>query len=269
MKVINVRRGVHHRSMFSDKLLSRLRSAESVAVLTGAGVSAESGVPTFRGDEGIWKKFKPEELANFDAFIRNPELVWEWYKHRKHMIASIQPNPGHYALAELEKRYRRFSVITQNIDNLHRRAGNKTVYELHGNIERNYCIVCGKKFSNEEVTHMNGTPRCDRCTGLIRPDVVWFGELLPVDVWEAAEKAAKQADVFFSIGTSAVVYPAASLPLAAKDAGAYLVEINPEPTPLTDRVDEFLAGKSGEIVPLLVPKVFGTSSNSTMKRNIE
>lgn len=116
---------------------------------------------------------------------------------------------------------------------------------------------------------MNGTPRCDRCTGLIRPDVVWFGELLPVDVWEAAEKAAKQADVFFSIGTSAVVYPAASLPLAAKDAGAYLVEINPEPTPLTDRVDEFLAGKSGEIIPLLVPKVFGTSSGSTMKRNIE
>lgn len=237
---------------FSTTFLDKLRSAESVAVFTGAGVSVESGVPTFRGDDGIWKKFKPEDLANFDAFIRNPELVWEWYKQRKQIIATIQPNPGHCALAQLERYYKNFAVITQNIDNLHRRAGSTTVYELHGNIERNYCISCRKQFSNEEILRGENAPRCDRCGGLIRPDVVWFGELLPTDAWEEAEKAARRADVFFSIGTSGVVYPAASLPQIAKRAGAYLVEINPEPTPLTDFADEFLMGKSGEILPQLV-----------------
>lgn len=237
---------------FSDRLLKKLRAAEAVVVFTGAGVSAESGVPTFRGEDGIWKKFKPEELANFDAFMRNPELVWEWYRHRKQIIAAIQPNPGHYALVELERRYKQFAVITQNIDNLHRRAGSKTVYELHGNIERNYCIACRAQFSNEEILRREGVPRCERCGGLIRPDVVWFGELLPMDQWEEAEKAARRSDVFFSVGTSAIVYPAASLPMIAKRSGAYLVEINPEPTPLTDSADEFLAGKSGEILPELV-----------------
>jgi NAD-dependent deacetylase len=240
------------RRRISDRLIEKLRTAEDVAVFTGAGVSAESGVPTFRGEDGIWKKFKPEELANFDAFIRNPELVWEWYRHRKQIIATIQPNAGHYALAALERRYKNFAVITQNIDNLHRRAGSKTVYELHGNIERNYCISCRTQFSNEEILHREGVPRCDRCGGLIRPDVVWFGELLPMDQWELAEKAARRSDVFFSIGTSAIVYPAASLPQIAKRSGAYLVEINQEPTPLTEIVDEFLAGKSGEILPELV-----------------
>jgi len=126
--------------MFSERLISRLKVANAVAVLTGAGISAESGVPTFRGEDGIWKKFKPEELANFDAFIRNPELVWEWYNHRKKIIHSVQPNPGHYALAEMEKMFRDFSLITQNVDNLHRRAGSKNIYEIHGNIERSYCI---------------------------------------------------------------------------------------------------------------------------------
>lgn len=237
---------------FSERLLTKLRTAESVAVLTGAGVSAESGVQTFRGEDGIWKKFKPEELASFDAFIRNPELVWEWYKHRKQILATVQPNPGHCALAKLEKRYKRFAVITQNIDNLHRRAGSTTVYELHGNIQRNYCISCRKGFSDEDIFMNKGVPRCDRCGGLIRPDVVWFGELLPMDVWEDAEKAARHADVFFSIGTSAIVHPAASLPIVAKRSGAYLIEINPEPTPITDIADEFLAGKSGEILPQLV-----------------
>jgi NAD-dependent deacetylase len=241
--------------MFSDPLTGVLHRAKSVAVLTGAGMSAESGVPTFRGEEGIWKKFKPEELANFDAFIKNPELVWEWYKSRKQVIASIKPNPGHYALAEMEKRYDRFAVITQNIDNLHRRAGSLTVLELHGNIERNYCISCRKPFSNEQVLSGNAVPRC-ACGGLIRPDVVWFGELLPTDVWNAAEEAARRADVFFSIGTSSIVYPAASLPMVAKEAGAYVVEVNIEPTPLTGIADEFLAGKSGEILPKLVHALF-------------
>lgn len=243
--------------MFSPRLIRKLRSAESVAVLTGAGVSAESGVPTFRGENGVWKKFRPEELANFDAFMRNPELVWEWYRHRKQIIAAIQPNPGHYALAELEKRYMRFSVITQNIDNLHRRAGSKAVYELHGNIERNYCISCRKQFPDRELLPKQGIPRCRDCNGLIRPDVVWFGELLPPEVWDAAAEATAHAEIFFSIGTSAIVYPAASLPIMAKQAGAYLVEINPDPTPLTDSADEFLNGKSGEILPQLLQEITG------------
>src|SRR5713101_566579 len=212
--------------MISEHLISRLKSAENVAVFTGAGISAESGVPTFRGDEGIWKKFKPEELANFDAFMRNPELVWEWYKQRKQVIASIQPNAGHFALAAMEQLHNHFSIITQNIDNLHRRAGSKAVYELHGNIERNYCIACGTYFTDEQIFEQTRAPRCPSCKGLIRPDVVWFGELLPADAWNASIEAAKRADVFLSVGTSAVVYPAASLPTMAKKAGAYLVEIN-------------------------------------------
>ena len=237
---------------FSETLLGALRSAKSVAAFTGAGVSSESGVPTFRGDDGIWKKFNPDELANFDAFIRNPEIVGEWYNHRRRVVASVQPNSGHYALVELERRYPSFAVITQNIDNLHRRAGSTTVYELHGNIERNYCIACRTPFTNEEVLSVQGAPRCTRCGGLVRPDVVWFGELLPADEWDAAERAARRADVFLSIGTSSLVYPAASLPLVAKRAGAFLVEINPETTPLTAHADEFLMGKSGEILPKLI-----------------
>lgn len=242
--------------MFSQRLISKLRHAKSVAVLTGAGISAESGVPTFRGEEGIWKKFKPEELANFDAFIRNPDLVWEWYKHRKRIIATIQPNPGHYALAEMERHHEDFSIVTQNIDNLHRRAGSRKVYELHGNIERNYCVDCGKRFTNDEIMRQENAPRCTACNGLVRPDVVWFGELLPVDQWDLSVAVAERSEVFFSIGTSAIVYPAASLPTVAKRAGAYVVEINVEPTEISYRIDETIVGKSGEVLPQLVEECY-------------
>ena len=238
--------------MFSQKLLSKLKDASTVTVFTGAGMSAESGVPTFRGEEGIWRKFKPEELANFDAFMRNPDLVWEWYKERKHIISSIQPNPGHYALAQMQGYHRQFTVITQNIDNLHQRAGSKLVHELHGNIERNYCVECGKYFSNEEILRQERAPRCAFCRGLIRPDVVWFGELLPRDAWNASVAAAEHSDVFLAVGTSAIVYPAASLPQLAVEAGAFLVEINLEPTPLSDKAEEVLLGKSGLILPRLL-----------------
>lgn len=238
--------------MFSEKLIKVLNSAQSVTVLTGAGISAESGVPTFRGDNGLWKKFKPEELANFDAFIKNTELVWEWYKYRKQLIANVKPNPGHYALVEMEKIFPIFSIITQNVDNLHRRAGSKRIFELHGNIQKNYCIGCGKEFSDEIIFLTSEIPRCDNCNELIRPGVVWFGEYLPEDQWNEAEKAARNCEVFFTIGTSAVVYPAASLPYLAKEHGAFVVEINPEPTPVTSMVNEFLQGKSGEILPELV-----------------
>jgi len=235
--------------VFSSQLISKLQRAESVTVFTGAGISAESGVPTFRGTDGIWKKFRPEELANFDAFIRNPELVWEWYKHRKQIVASIQPNAGHTALAEMERRFPQFAIITQNIDNLHRRAGSKNIYELHGNVERNYCIGCGKNFTDAEIMSMDKVPRCTSCGDLVRPDVVWFGEQLPVEQWEKSVSAAERAEVFFSIGTSAVVYPAASLPLTAKKAGAYIIEINIERTELSPWADEVLLGRSGDILP--------------------
>jgi NAD-dependent deacetylase len=239
------------KSPFSRTFLSRLRGAQHVIAFTGAGVSAESGVPTFRGNDGIWKRFKPEELANLDAFMRNPELVWEWYKARKRVIAEVKPNAGHVALVEMEKMFSSFAVITQNIDNLHRRAGSSAVFELHGNIERNYCMKCGKNFANEIVLSGGGIPHCE-CGGLIRPDVVWFGEMLPEDEWNGAMRACHTADVLLTIGTSGVVFPAASLPIEAKRSGAFVVEINPEPTPLTDIADEFVRGKSGEILPSLV-----------------
>jgi len=241
--------------IFSDQLHKKILSATSIVAFTGAGISAESGVPTFRGDEGLWKKFKPEELANFDAFMRNPDLVWEWYSYRKQIISKIQPNPGHYALAALERLVPQCAVITQNVDNLHRRAGSTTVYELHGNIERNYCIGCGRQFANQDIGQFNRAPRCP-CGGLIRPDVVWFGEMLPEDQWNASERAAETADVFLAIGTSAVVYPAASLPVIAKRSGAYVVEINLEYTELSRTADEVLLGKSGDILPQLVSECF-------------
>ncbi|HUI63245.1 MAG TPA: NAD-dependent deacylase [Bacteroidota bacterium] len=236
----------------SDTLTSRLREAHSIVAFTGAGISAESGVPTFRGADGIWAKLRPEELASMDGFLKNPSLVWEWYAHRKRIISAIHPNAGHYALVEMEKQTPQFAVITQNIDNLHRRAGSKTVYELHGNIERNYCMKCGKTFADAFVLAVAGLPKCDSCGGMVRPDVVWFGEMLPEEEWESSVAAAEGADLFLSIGTSAVVYPAASLPLLARRADAYVVEINPEPTPITDKVDEFLDGPSGEVLPMLV-----------------
>lgn len=237
---------------FSERLLKRLKDAQYVVAFTGAGISAESGVPTFRGDDGLWKKFKPEELANFDAFIRNPDLVWEWYKYRKELIAKVQPNAGHYALAEMERMFKKFAVITQNIDNLHRRAGSSNVYELHGNIERNYCVSCGTFYSNEEIFRQNKAPRCSKCNGLIRPDVVWFGEMLPADEWQKSEEAARWSDVFFSIGTSSIVYPAAGLPTIAQQSGSFVVEINIEPTELSHKADEMIVGKSGEVLPALV-----------------
>jgi len=246
--------------MIPAALGRRLASAKAVVAFTGAGVSAESGVPTFRGADGIWSKLKPEELANMNAFMKNPSLVWEWYAHRKKIMSTIEPNAGHRALVQMERFIPAFAVVTQNIDNLHARAGSRTVYELHGNIERNYCMKCGKAYGSEFAAAESGVPVCHECGGLVRPDVVWFGEMLPEDEWNASVRAAEGADVFLSIGTSAVVYPAASLPLIAKRAGAYIVEINPEPTPLTPAADEFLQGPSGVILPLLADAMEGARS---------
>ena len=238
---------------FDKTLIEKLRTSKSIVFFTGAGISAESGIPTFRGKDGIWNKLKPEELANFDAFLKNPELVWEWYKHRKQIIKESKPNAGHLAIAEAQNIFPKVSVVTQNIDNLHRRAGSKTVYELHGNIERNYCIKC-KTFYNEELDFSNGVPIC-KCGGLIRPDVVWFGEVLPEDQFNLSEKAAENGDIFFIIGTSAVVYPAASLIFTAKQSGAYLIEVNIEETEISHFVDKSLFGLSGKILPALIKEV--------------
>ena len=237
---------------FTEKLISTLKNATSVCVLTGAGISAESGVPTFRGEEGLWKKFRPEELANFDAFIRNPELVWEWYAYRRKLIHEVKPNPAHYGLVALERSAKNFTLVTQNVDNLHGRAGSKNVLELHGNIERSYCIQCRTVAPEPILEGGTGVPRCTKCGGLVRPDVVWFGEMLPLEVFTKAEAAARHCDIFFSIGTSAVVFPAASLPYTALDHGAFVVEMNLESTELSSRAHEVLTGKAGEILPDLL-----------------
>jgi NAD-dependent deacetylase len=237
--------------MFSNKLIEKLKQSKKVAVLTGAGISAESGVPTFRGEKGLWKTYKPEELASFNAFIKNPHLVWEWYAFRKKLINKVQPNPGHIALSRMERLYPEFTLITQNVDGLHWKAGNQNILELHGNIMRSRCIDCGIESNHIETEGKNELPRC-ACGGLMRPDVVWFGELLPQKILFKAFRAAENSELFFAVGTSAVVQPAASLPVTAKEYGAFVVEINTEPTVISHRVDEALIGPSGEILPKLL-----------------
>ncbi len=238
---------------FKPDFIEKLKTAKSLLFFTGAGISAESGIPTFRGDEGLWKKFKPEELANFNAFISNPDMVWEWYQYRRKIINEAKPNAGHFAIKELENFYD-VDVVTQNVDNLHGRAGSKNIYELHGNIERNYCIDC-KTFYNGNFDFESKVPKCKNCGGLIRPDVVWFGEALPSEAFIKADKKAEQCDICFIVGTSAIVYPAAYIPITAKKNGAYLVEINIQPTEITNQVDYSIVGKAGEILPEILNKV--------------
>lgn len=239
-------------AVFDPRLVARLREARRVAVLTGAGVSAESGVPTFRDAQtGHWSKFKPEELATPEAFRRNPKMVWEWYAMRREKLGEVEPNDGHRALVELEQRVPVFLLATQNVDGLHQKAGSKNVVELHGNITRTKCFSEGTVVEKWEDTQ-EVPPKCPQCGGWLRPDVVWFNENLPPDAFAQAVSAARTCDVFLSIGTSALVYPAAALPLDAAVAGALLVEINPNPTPLTPKADFFLQGPSGRILPALL-----------------
>ena len=242
---------------FTPELVRRLAEADRVAVLTGAGISAESGIPTFRDPGGLWQRFRPEELANVRAFLNNPVLVQGWYAHRRQLASETEPNPGHYALAELEALVPHFTLVTQNVDNLHRRAGSTRVVELHGNITRSYCIDCGEAAGEKGLAPLaEGTPaRCSACGGLIRPDVVWFGEMLPEGAMETASEAAQAADVFLSIGTSAVVYPAAGLPLVATESGAYTAEINVEPSAVASHMSEVVIGPSGAVLPDLVAAV--------------
>ena len=243
--------------IISEELISLLRGAPNLVALTGAGVSQESGLRTFRDAQtGLWAQYKPEELASPEAFRRDPKLIWDWYAWRREAVKSVRPNPGHYALVEIEKRIPQFTLITQNVDGLHRMAGNQNVLELHGNIQRVRCADC-YAFTEVWDDDTESVPRCRDCGGLLRPDVVWFGESLPRDQLEAAVEAARSCDIFFSVGTSGVVQPAASLAFAAHNRGAVVVEINAEPTPLTSKANYALHGKSGEILPHLVEAVWG------------
>jgi NAD-dependent deacetylase len=219
-----------------QSLAGAIARARSVAVLTGAGVSAESGVPTFRDAQtGLWAQFDPQKLATPDAFRRNPKLVWDWYAWRRKLVAKAEPNAGHRALAVLEGRVSDFALITQNVDGLHRRAGSRNVVELHGNIGR---VKCSRE--NTIVEHWTEV------------DVVWFEETLPPDALQAAEDAARRCQILLVVGTSAEVYPAAALPAYAKSAGATIVEINPNPTPLSDAADYVLRAPAGAVLPALV-----------------
>ena len=235
------------------ELVEELRKAKKIGVLTGAGISAESKIPTFRDAmTGLWASFSPEELATPEAFARNPKMVWDWYAFRRDMCAKALPNPGHLALAELEKRYEQFTLTTQNVDGLHQRAGSQRVFELHGSIARVKCTDTGRLLEGEIPECDEPPPRHPKTSGLLRPDVVWFGEMLPAEVLQESAKAARNADVYFTIGTSALVYPAAALPVEAQRAGATVVEINPTETPFSLLATFSLRGKAGEILPALL-----------------
>ena len=233
-----------------EQLLAALRDARHVCVLTGAGVSAESGVPTFReAQNGLWSQYRAEELATPEAFLADPVLVWRWYRWRRDLVAEAEPNPGHYALARLAELVPRMTLVTQNVDNLHQRAGSGGVIEFHGNIFTDRCFGDGSVQVADDST---AVPVCPECGSNLRPGVVWFGEAIPEAALDASCEAAADCDVFLSVGTSSQVYPAAGLADLARDNDAVLVEINPQPTLHAKRFDFALAGKSGVILPELV-----------------
>jgi NAD-dependent deacetylase len=238
-------------ALIPERALERLRSAKRVLALTGAGISAESGVPTFRDAQtGLWAKYRAEELATPEAFEKNPRLVWEWYSWRRELVGKAEPNAGHHALVTLEQRYDDFTLVTQNVDGLHERAGSRNVVELHGNIARTLCFA-ERTLVATYTDDGSVPPRCPRCGAPLRPGVVWFGEALPAEALASAHQVAQSCDVALSIGTSSLVEPAASLPLLAKARGAYLIEINPTATPLTPHANLVLAGPAGQILPEL------------------
>lgn len=248
--------------MFSKQAITALRSARHLVVFTGAGVSAESGVPTFRGAGGLWRNYDATSLATPQSFARDPKLVWEFYNYRRDLLAPLTPNPGHYATATLEKKVPEFTLVTQNIDNLHREAGSENLVELHGNIWWVRCADEECEYSrlpveNRQVPVEPIPPPCPRCGGFLRPHVVWFGEMLDGEVLQKALAAVEACDYLIVAGTSAVVQPAASMPLMARHAGAFVLEINPERTEISNMMDESVQAASGAALPRLVEAAFG------------
>lgn len=240
-------------SLISDELRQRFARASNVLVLTGAGISAESGVPTFRGggNTTVWKGLPFDVISSAGMLARDLPAVWEWFNYRRGLLAELKPNPAHVTIARWQTLFSDLTLVTQNIDGLHQAAGSRNVIELHGNIWRARCFECGTRHDVRELKFDHNVPVCFDCGGNLRPDVVLFGEMLPVGVFEQAAMKAHTCELCFVVGTSAVVYPAASIPEIARGAGAFLVEVNPEQTPLSELCDEVLTGKAGVILPLL------------------
>ncbi len=245
------------RDKMIEEIADKLLKSRLVVVFTGAGISAESGIPTFRDAGGLWEGYDPMKVASPEGFYENPELVWRFYHERRKKAREVRPNPGHTALAELENILPELYIITQNIDNLHQRAGSKNVIEIHGNLFSIKCTNCPykTKINWEKEDNIDGVPKCPECGAILRPDVVWFGEMLPEGELSRAMELSRRCDVFFSIGTSAAAYPAAGLIWDAKDGGAFLVEINPNRTEVSGIVDVRLEEKSGVVLPEILNKV--------------
>lgn len=241
-------------SAIRDQLQPFLDAAQHVVFFSGAGCSAESGVPTFRGPDGLWRNHRPEDLATPRAFSRDPNLVWEWYNWRRGLIARCQPNPAHIVAARLADRFNTATVITQNVDALHQLAGAADVIELHGSIWELRCTGCGASRIDRTADLDPLPPVCESCGSLFRPGVVWFGESLPMDALQRTQAAMERCDLLFVVGTSAVVYPAAQFPAVAKQNGAFVVEINPDATPMTRDVDLAIPEKAGVALAALFPE---------------
>ncbi|MGH7801813.1 MAG: SIR2 family NAD-dependent protein deacylase [Thermodesulfobacteriota bacterium] len=224
----------------------------NITVLTGAGISAESRIPTFRGEEGLWRKFRSEELATQEAFQRDPKLVWEWYDWRRGLVKEARPNPGHYALVNLENEKPNFTLVTQNIDGLHQLAGNRNIIEMHGNLWQIRCTSCGIIEQNHDIPLKEIPPKCKNCDSLGRPNVVWFEEIIPMSIIDHILIAIERCEVMLIVGTSGVVEPAASMGLVAKHTGKTVIEVNLETTPNSSNYDISILGKSGEILPMLL-----------------
>ena len=238
-----------------DDIAKEIKKSSYTTVLTGAGISAESGIPTFRGKDGLWNKYRPEELATPQAFAKDPKLVWEWYAWRMRLVFSKKPNAGHDALAKLEELGYVRSIITQNVDDLHERAGSRNVIHLHGRLRDVICSSCDYKTEAEKILDKKLPPECPVCGSLLRPGVVWFGESLPPKELNKAFLEAEKSELILVIGTSAVVQPAASIPLVTKNKGGKIVEINPDPTPLTSIADISVRGRAGNILTSVLDKI--------------
>ncbi len=232
-----------------DNVSQELINSKKIVFVTGAGISQESGIPTFRGKDGYWRKHDPMKLATIDAFFDNPNLVWEWYEDRRNNILSVKPNGGHFAIANMEK-FRDVVVLTQNIDNLHQRSGSTNVLELHGSIIRIKCTVCN--FSDNITQSFESLPPKCTCGNILRPDVVWFGEELPQNIWKNAMKEASTCDMMIIVGTSLAVSPANTLPIYAKQNGATLIEVNPEKTVMSNNMDLSIQATSATILPKIL-----------------